>query len=127
MVSEIRVRRVYDDIDPDDGRRVLVDGLWPRGISREKWPEDMWRPELAPSAELRKWYGHDPGRFEDFAGQYRAELQDTLEGTQAANDLLTARGPLTLVTATKDVLHSHAQVLADFLSDLAQRSEVDEP
>ena len=125
MVSEIRVRRVYDEMGSEDGWRILIDGLWPRGVSREQWPEGTWRPELAPSAELRKWYGHDPERFEDFVERYRAELEDTLEGREAVGDLLTVRGRLTLVTATRDILHSHAQVLADFLSELAQIGEDD--
>ena len=125
MVSEIRVRRVYDEMGSEDGWRILIDGLWPRGVSREQWPEGTWRPELAPSAELRKWYGHDPERFEDFVERYRAELEDTLEGKEAVSDLLTVRGRLTLVTATRDILHSHAQVLADFLSELAQIGEDD--
>ena len=125
MVSEIRVRRVYDEMGSEDGWRILIDGLWPRGVSREQWPEGTWRPELSPSAELRRWYGHDPERFEDFVERYRAELEDTLEGREAVGDLLTVRGRLTLVTATRDILHSHAQVLADFLSELAQIGEDD--
>ena len=70
----IRVRRVYEEPEPDDGTRVLVDRLWPRGLSKAKAALDEWCKDVAPSAELRTWYGHDPARFEEFAGRYRLEL-----------------------------------------------------
>lgn len=114
MTREIRVKRVYDPADPSDGTRVLVDGLWPRGIRREEWPEGTWRPDLAPSRELREWYRHDPDRFEEFQPRYRAELDDN----PGVEELAAGEGRLTLVTSTKDVAHSHAAVLAAYLSAL---------
>ncbi|UYM07193.1 DUF488 domain-containing protein [Solicola gregarius] len=112
--ENIQVKRVYDDATVSDGTRVLVDRLWPRGVSKDEAGFDSWNKEVAPSPELRMWYGHDPARFEDFAARYRAELasaDDAIEGllVEVSGDTLT------LLTATKDVDHSHAVVLADIL------------
>lgn len=112
MTKEVRVKRVYDPADPSDGIRILVDGLWPRGIRKAEWPEGTWRPDLAPSAELRRWYRHDLDRFDEFVARYRAELDDN----PAVAEVMAGEGRLTLVTATKDVAHSHAAVLADYLA-----------
>lgn len=111
MPSSISVKRLYNEPDTNDGTRILVDGLWPRGVPRSEWPDRSWRPELAPSTELRQWYKHDAGRFDEFRRRYRAELEENPE----VEELLTLKGPLTLVTATRDVAHSHAVVLRDFL------------
>ena len=73
---QVQIRRVYDPPQPDDGRRVLVDRLWPRGLSKERARLDDWCREIAPSTELRKWYDHDPDRYVEFARRYRAELDD---------------------------------------------------
>jgi uncharacterized protein YeaO (DUF488 family) len=73
---EVRMRRVYDDPSPDDGTRVLVDRVWPRGLARAKAGIDEWAKAVAPSTELRRWYGHDPGRFEEFHRRYLAELAE---------------------------------------------------
>ena len=112
----IRVRRVYDDPEPADGARVLVDRIWPRGISKQAAQLREWAREVAPSTGLRRWYGHDPGKFEEFRRRYLAEL-DQPEPRAAVGRLraLAADGPLTLLTATKDVQHSQAAVLADHL------------
>ena len=113
---QVRVRRAYDEPVPEDGVRVLVDRLWPRGIRKDALDLDDWNKDVAPSAELRGWFGHDPEKFAEFASRYRDEL-DTVAG-RAALDRLRAlpRGrPLTLITATKDVEHSQAAVLADLL------------
>lgn len=112
----VRVRRAYDEPTPEDGVRVLVDRLWPRGIRKDALDLADWNKDVAPSAELRGWFGHDPEKFAEFASRYRDEL-DTVAG-RAALDRLRAlpRGrPLTLITATKDVEHSQAAVLADLL------------
>src|SRR5258708_11189047 len=77
MVGEkVRVRRVYEEPERGDGTRVLVDRIWPRGLTKARAALDEWCKDVAPSAELRRWYGHEPGRFEDFGRRYRAELQD---------------------------------------------------
>ncbi|MEU9019101.1 DUF488 family protein [Actinomadura sp. NPDC048394] len=116
MGRDVRVRRVYDGATDGDGERVLVDRVWPRGLSKEKARLDRWEKDVAPSTELRKWYGHDVDRFEEFRRRYGAELEDPERA--AALDRLRGDadpGPLTLLTATKDVDHSQAAVLADIL------------
>jgi uncharacterized protein YeaO (DUF488 family) len=112
----VQVRRAYDPPKADDGQRVLVDRLWPRGVSKEKAHLDEWCKDIAPSTELRKWYGHDPDRFEEFAKKYRAELQEP-ERAEALAHLrdLAAKGPLTLITASKASNISEATVLASLL------------
>lgn len=112
----IRVRRIYDDPSSDDGSRVLVDRLWPRGISKERAALDRWCKEVAPTTELRRWYHHDPDLFEQFEQRYRKELE-TGEQADALQQLrdLAAKGPLTLLTATKDPDHSESAVLAELL------------
>jgi uncharacterized protein YeaO (DUF488 family) len=109
----IDVARVYDDPGPDR-HRVLVDRLWPRGIGKQDAPLDEWPKELAPSTELRRWYGHDPARFTEFARRYRAELArpPASETVTRLRDLARRR-PVTLVTATRDAEHSGARVLRD--------------
>ncbi|MCS6711980.1 DUF488 family protein [Brachybacterium sp. EF45031] len=114
----IIVKRIQDDAAQNDGTRVLVDRIWPRGISKEDAQLDDWNKDVAPSDELRKWYGHDPEKFEEFAERYREEL-DSEEGGAALDALrgsVTGKR-LTLLTATKDVDHSHAAVLKGLLSD----------
>jgi uncharacterized protein YeaO (DUF488 family) len=114
---QVQVRRAYDPPQPDDGLRVLVDRLWPRGLSKERAHLDDWCKEVAPSAELRKWYGHDPDRYAEFARRYRAELDDPEHAAAFAHlRELTGRGRLTLLTATKRSDISEAAVLADLLS-----------
>lgn len=114
----LRVRRVYEAPEPADGARVLVDRLWPRGLSKEDARLTEWCKDVAPSTELRRWYGHKDERFDRFAERYRAELaqgdaQQALERLRARAD----EGPLTLLTAVKDVPSSHAAVLAEVLQE----------
>jgi uncharacterized protein YeaO (DUF488 family) len=115
--ENVRVRRIYDAPDAEDGTRVLVDRLWPRGVSKERAHLDAWAKEVAPSTELRKWYGHDPERFPEFAQRYQAELRDP-EHSDAFTKLrdLVHEGPVTLLTAAKRSDISEAQVLADVLT-----------
>ena len=115
---EVRVRRVYDDKLPGDGARVLVDRIWPRGLSKEKADLYEWCKPVAPSTALRKWYGHDPERFEEFGRRYRTELEqpERVEALQHLRDL-AKHGTLTLLTATKRADISEAVVLADLLRD----------
>lgn len=113
---EVRLRRVYDDPSPEDGTRVLVDRIWPRGLAKARAGIDEWAKEVAPSTELRRWYGHDPGRFEEFRRRYRVELAESQRQAAVRHLRELARsGPLTLVTATRDVDHSQAAVLVEHL------------
>ncbi|RYJ20820.1 putative uroporphyrin-III c-methyltransferase [Streptomyces sp. L-9-10] len=110
---EVRVRRVYEAPEPGDGIRVLVDRLWPRGLAKSEAALDEWLKDAAPTAELRKWYGHDPERFGEFAGRYAAELAGPgPERALARLRELAAEDTLTLLTATKDTRYSHALLLA---------------
>jgi len=111
--STVTIRRAYEERDPSGGTRVLVDRLWPRGLTKARAAIDVWCKQVAPSTELRTWYGHDPARFEEFARRYRDELADPEQAAALAQlARLAARGPVTLVTATKDVGRSGAAVLA---------------
>lgn len=113
----VHVRRVYDPPEPGDGARVLVDRLWPRGISKEKADLDDWAKEVAPSTELRKWYSHDPELYEEFARRYRAELSGPEQDAALARLREWAKkGPLTLLTAAKRSDISEATVLVDVLT-----------
>ncbi len=116
--GDIEVRRIYDEAPGGPGGRVLVDRLWPRGVSKESARLDEWCRAAAPSAELRKWYGHQPDRFEEFRRRYLRELGDE-EHVEAVQHLreMAEGGGLTLLTATKDVERSGARVLADHLRD----------
>jgi uncharacterized protein YeaO (DUF488 family) len=116
MAGRITYRRIYADPDPGDGTRVLVDRVWPRGLAKSAARLDEWLRDVAPSTELRKWYGHDPALFEQFRDRYLAELAEP-ERRTAVNHLkdVAAKGDLTLLTATKDVEHSQAAVLAAWL------------
>lgn len=113
---EVRVRRVYDDKEDADGSRVLVDRIWPRGMTRDKAHLDEWCKSVAPSTALRKWYDHDPKRFAEFTRRYRAELAEN-EAAVALAHLreLADKGTLTLLTATTHPEKSEAAVLADRL------------
>jgi uncharacterized protein YeaO (DUF488 family) len=111
--TRIRVARVYEDPSADDGQRVLVDRLWPRGFRKDDPRVGTWFKDVAPSKELREWYNHQPERFDAFTARYHEELQ----GSEALDELrkLTRRGVVTLVTATREVQGSHAAVLATLL------------
>lgn len=114
--APVRVRRPYDPLDPEDGTRVLVDRVWPRGISKDKAHLDTWCKAVAPSAELRKWYSHDPEKYDEFRRRYHAELAEP-ERAAALADLreIAANGQLTLLTASKRSDISQARVLADLI------------
>ena len=113
----VQVGRIYEAPDPGDGRRVLVDRVWPRGLSKDHAHFDEWCKQVAPSTGLRTWYGHDPERYQEFARRYRAELDEPERATAVAHlRELAASGPLTLLTATKRSDISQAAVLAEMLS-----------
>jgi uncharacterized protein YeaO (DUF488 family) len=111
---KVRIKRVYDAPDEDDGARVLVDRLWPRGLRKERAAVTLWLKEIAPSAELRKWFGHDPARWTAFSRRYRAELAHNDEAVARLAGL-SSRGPVTLLYGAHDTEHNHALVLADYL------------
>ncbi len=114
----VQVRRVYDAPARGDGNRVLVDRIWPRGLTKDKADLDEWCKAVAPSTELRKWYRHDPNRFTEFARRYRQELTEPERAEALAHlrTLATNRKNLTLLTASKAVDISEATVLAEMLS-----------
>ncbi|NNG36239.1 DUF488 domain-containing protein [Nakamurella aerolata] len=114
---DVKIKRAYAEAEPSDGRRVLVDRLWPRGVSKQRADLSDWLKQIAPSTELREWYGHDPAKFDEFAQRYRAELTGDSERAEALTQLRAwaSGGPLTLITATKDPAISEAQVLLDVL------------
>jgi len=114
--SQVQVGRVYDGRTPEDGARVLVDRIWPRGLSKAKADLDEWCKQIAPSTELRGWYGHDPELFEEFGRRYRAELDEPVraEAFQHLRELAQQQ-TLTLLTATRHSEISEAVVLADLL------------
>jgi uncharacterized protein YeaO (DUF488 family) len=113
----VRIARVYDAPGTGDGARVLVDRLWPRGLTKEAAALDRWLREVAPSTELRKWYGHDPALYDEFAARYHAELAEP-PAAEALASLreLSEQGPIVLLTASKTVDISHAAVLAELLA-----------
>lgn len=111
---DIRLKRAYEPATPADGYRVLIDRLWPRGLSRDRAKLDDWQKDLAPSAELRRWFGHEPSRFQEFRRCYIEELRG--ERTRLAVLRRRARdGTLTLVYAAQDPDHNDAVVLAEVL------------
>jgi|SRR3954469_1340922 uncharacterized protein YeaO (DUF488 family) len=115
---DVRVRRVYDQAATGDGIRVLVDRVWPRGLRKDAAALDEWAKDVAPSTELRKWYGHVPEKFAQFEARYRDELA-TPTARAALDHLRTLAEDhvLTLVTATRDLDHSQAAVLARLLRE----------
>jgi uncharacterized protein YeaO (DUF488 family) len=115
-MAEVRARRAYDDASPEDGTRVLVDRLWPRGLPKDAARLDEWLKSVAPSDELRRWYGHDPAKTAEFRRRYAAELKEP-ERAEALRHLrdLASSGPLTLLTASRDVDRSQAAYLAQRL------------
>lgn len=111
----VAVKRAYEPAGPKDGRRVLVDRLWPRGVSKDKAAIDLWLKEIAPSTTLRQWFGHDPARWEEFQHRYRAELDANDEVVAQLSEVIRA-GKTTLVYGAKDEAHNDAVVLAEYLS-----------
>jgi uncharacterized protein YeaO (DUF488 family) len=114
VAPEVRTKRVYDRPEPGDGYRVLVDRLWPRGVSRERAHIDQWARELAPSDGLRKWFNHDPERCQEFRTRYRTELRDHANQIDELRDRAN-RGPVTIVYAARDQKHNNAVVLAELV------------
>ena len=111
---KLRIKRVYEPADDGDGQRVLVDGIWLRGMTRQAAAIDVWLKEIAPSAGLRKWFGHDPARWQEFQRRYRAELAQNEPAVAQLLAMLKA-GPVTLLFGARDTEHNQAVVLSDYL------------
>jgi uncharacterized protein YeaO (DUF488 family) len=111
----IKIKRVYEPPDRADGTRVLVDRLWPRGVTKAKAGVDLWLKDVAPSTELRKWFGHDPGKWVKFKSRYRAELKNNDEQVALLRKEIV-KGPATLVYGARDEEHNAAVVLQEFLN-----------
>jgi uncharacterized protein YeaO (DUF488 family) len=124
----LRVKRIYEEPEEADGERILVDRIWPRGLSKEKVRLSEWRKDLAPSGELRKWFGHDPERWEEFVRRYRAELEEggKLEELRELGRLAEEEN-VTLLFAAKDTEHNNARALAEFLNQLGRGVQVERP
>jgi uncharacterized protein YeaO (DUF488 family) len=111
----IKLKRVYDDWEKDDGYRILVDRLWPRGVSKEKAHVDLWPKEIAPSTELRKWFGHDVQKWEEFEKKYKKELETKKELVDQVKQLEQEHSVITLLYAARDTEHNDAVVLLSIL------------
>lgn len=109
----IKIKRAYQPPEESDGFRILIDRLWPRGVSKEKVKLDLWLKDVAPSNELRKWFSHDPSKWQEFQEKYRAELKNKIQILAEIKDLEKDNGTLTLVYAAKDEEHNNAVVLRD--------------
>jgi uncharacterized protein YeaO (DUF488 family) len=112
--ASIAIKRAYDKPSPQDGMRILIDRLWPRGLSKAKLKIDAWPRELTPSTDLRKWYGHEPARFAEFRRRYRAELAEHAKELAALRATVKGQAA-TLITATREVDLSHAAVMREML------------
>ena len=111
----LKIKRIYDEPARDDGFRVLVDRLWPRGVSKEKAHLDLWLKEIAPTDALRKWFGHDPKRWVGFATKYKSELAGRKDLVQQLKKLEADHGNVTLLYAAHDASHNQAVVLQQVL------------
>ncbi len=106
----IKIKRAYVAPEKDDGTRILVDRLWPRGLTKRKAKIDLWLKDLAPSTELRKWFGHEPGKWKEFQARYAGELKSKKAQLEILKQK-AAEGPVTLIYGAKDELHNEAVLL----------------
>ncbi len=115
----IKIKRVYEQPDKDDGKRILVNRIWPRGISKDRARLSDWRKDIAPSNELRKWFGHAPERWDEFKERYRAELEeaDKMEEVREISDM-AEEGNVTLIFGAKDTEYNNARALESFIGKL---------
>ncbi len=121
-MGQVDIKRVYEQAADEDGVRILVDRLWPRGVSKERAALSGWLKDVAPSPDLRRWWHHDPDRFEDFARRYRTEL----DGNPALEDLLSIvreHDRTTLVYAAKDPAVNHALILRDYIRQALEKED----
>jgi uncharacterized protein YeaO (DUF488 family) len=111
----MKLKRIYELPDKSDGTRILVDRLWPRGLTKEKAAIDLWLKEIAPSTELRKWVGHEPAKWNEFRERYIQELKNNEKQTSMLKEQLK-KGAVTLLYASKDEMHNEAVVIKEFLN-----------
>lgn len=111
----IKIKRAYDKWDKDDGFRILIDGLWPRGVSKTEGKIDLWLRQIAPTPPLRKWFGHEPKKFPEFAKRYKAELKGRRLFLYRIKDMEREKGTVTLIYGAKDREHNNAVVLREYL------------
>jgi uncharacterized protein YeaO (DUF488 family) len=111
----LHLKRIYEPPAKQDGYRILVDRLWPRGLTKQKAAIDLWLKEIAPSTELRKWFGHDPGKWKEFQQKYLKELKENKEAVAILKDHLK-KETVTLLYAAKDEEHNEARVISAFVS-----------
>jgi uncharacterized protein YeaO (DUF488 family) len=114
MPARIRIKRAYEPPAAADGTRVLVDRLWPRGLTKASAAISLWRKDVAPTAALRRWFGHDPARWDEFRRRYETELRAKTESLAELKQLAKS-APLTLIYAARDPAHNHALVLRDVI------------
>ncbi|MEN6370545.1 MAG: DUF488 domain-containing protein [Armatimonadota bacterium] len=110
----VKTKRIYEQPDPNDGYRVLVERLWPRGISKQRAALDLWLKEIAPSTELRTWFGHDPAKWKEFRKLYKDELDENKDAVEILRKL-TQKGNVSLIYAARDTEHNAAVVLKEYL------------
>ncbi len=120
MAAKLAIKRIYEPTSADDGARVLVDRIWPRGVSKQTAALTLWLKDIAPSTELRKWFAHDPKRWDEFCRRYRSELDANPEPVVQLKSLLKS-GPVTLLYGAQDTTHNQAQALADYLRQPARK------
>ena len=122
-MNELKMKRIYESAEPTDGTRILVDRLWPRGISKEKAALTRWEKEITPSPDLRKWFGHEPERFATFTELYRKELDANPAGEGFLSEIrdFLKGGNVTLVYAAKDPACNHVLVLKDWIEERLKR------
>jgi uncharacterized protein YeaO (DUF488 family) len=117
---ELKIKRAYEKPGKEDGKRILVDRLWPRGLTKEKAGIDLWLKEIAPTAELRKWFGHDPDKWNEFKKRYRGELSNNKDQISILNEQLE-KGVVTLIYGARDEKHNDALVLKEWLNRRAAK------
>jgi uncharacterized protein YeaO (DUF488 family) len=123
MAADVRIKRIYDQASPEDGARLLVDRVWPRGVTKDAAALTLWLKEIAPSTALRKWFGHEPARFAEFRRRYLDEIRANAPALERLRPYLEG-GRTTLLYAAHDPAHNNAVVLADYLRDQAGRQHV---
>jgi uncharacterized protein YeaO (DUF488 family) len=117
--AAIHLKRAYDEAAPEDGLRILVERLWPRGLTKDRARIDLWMKDISPSPELRKWYGHDPAKWTEFQKRYRAELDNSKETVEELREKCRS-GTVTFVYAARDEERNSALILKKFLEDRAR-------
>lgn len=113
----IKIKRIYNEAEKNDGFRILVDRLWPRGVSKERAALDLWFKEIAPSNELRKWFNHDPQKWESFKEKYESEIMENKENFKKLKGIIQKENTVTLLYGAKDEKHNEAIVLKNLLEN----------